>query len=137
MAFAACQHVTRFQVSKCDCKSQHINHKVIVLSKCLGSRCSVLRYRRDEFPNLCLLASDREHIRVNSSVERTFSFVTNILSNKHLSISYYTLENSVVVSGNNSIWSEKEREEIIDHVLEISANTESPRFPLKQTRSRN
>ena len=34
-AFATCQQVTRFQVSKCDCISQHINHKVIVLSKCL------------------------------------------------------------------------------------------------------
>ena len=30
-----------------------------------------------------------------------------------------TLENSVIVSGNHSIWSEKEREEIIDCALEI------------------
>ena len=30
-----------------------------------------------------------------------------------------TLENSVIVSENNSIWSEKEREEIIDRALEI------------------
>ena len=29
------------------------------------------------------------------------------------------LENSVIVSGNNSIWSEKEREEIIDCAFEI------------------
>ena len=29
------------------------------------------------------------------------------------------LKNSVIVSGNNSIWSEKEREEIINHALEI------------------
>ena len=55
----------------------------------------------------------------NSSVERTFSFVTNILSDKRLSISHDTLENSVIVSGNNSIWSEKEREEMIDRALEI------------------
>ena len=75
MAFATCQHVMRFQVSKCDCISQHINHKVIVLSKCLllvqfclahvfspGTTAralwkSVLLYRHNEFPNLCLLAS--------------------------------------------------------------------------------
>ena len=34
-------------------------------------------------------------------------------------MSHDTLENSVIVSGNNSIWSEKEREEIIDRALEI------------------
>ena len=32
-------------------------------------------------------------------------------------MSHDTLENSVIVSGNNSIWSEKEREEIIDHAF--------------------
>ena len=61
---------------------------------------SVLLYRRNEFPNLCLLASLIVTISgSNSSVERMFSFVTNILSNKHLSMSHYTLENSVIVSG--------------------------------------
>ena len=34
-------------------------------------------------------------------------------------MSHNTLENSVIVSGNNSIWSKKEREEIIDRALEI------------------
>ena len=34
-------------------------------------------------------------------------------------MSHNTLENSVIVSGNNSISSEKEREEIIDRALEI------------------
>ena len=34
-------------------------------------------------------------------------------------LQHNTLENSVIVSGNNSIWSGKEREEIIDHALEI------------------
>ena len=64
----------------------------------------------------------------NSSIECTFSFVTNISSDKRLSISHDTLKNSVIVSGNNSIWSEKEREEeIIDrslNIMYISANTE-------------
>ena len=55
----------------------------------------------------------------NSSVERTFSFVTNILFDKRLSMSHDTLENSVIVSGKNSIWSEKEREEITDRAFEI------------------
>ena len=34
-------------------------------------------------------------------------------------MSHDTLENSVIVSRNNSIWSEKDREEIIDRTLEI------------------
>ena len=81
-AFAACQQVTRFQVSKCDCISQHINHKVIVLSKCLllvqflPRTCSVqtsirlallvcatLPTRRISKPVSAGLL-DREHIRV-------------------------------------------------------------------------
>ena len=45
--------------------------------------------------------------------------MTNILSDKRLSMSHDSLENSVIVSGNNSISSEKEREEIIDRALEI------------------
>ena len=65
----------------------------------------MLLYRHDKFPNLCLLASLIVSISgSNSSVECTFSFVTNILSDKHLSVSHNTL-------------------------------VESPRFPLKQTRS--
>ena len=112
---------------------------VIVLSKCLllvqfclahvfspdihKARAVVLCYVTEVtiFPNLCLLASWIVSISGsnNSSVECTFSFVTNILSDKHLSISHNTLENSVIVSGNNSTWSEKEREEIIDRALEI------------------
>ena len=94
----------------------------IVLSKCLGSRCcSVLCYLSDKFPNLCLLASLIVSISGsnNSSVEHTFSFVTDIVSDKCLSMSHNTLKNSVIVSGDNSIWSEKEREEIIDRALEI------------------
>ena len=35
-----------------------------------------------------------------------------------------TLENSVIVSGNNSISNEKEREEIIDRALEIYLSNE-------------
>ena len=81
---------------------------------------SIELYQRNEFPNLCLLAS--LILRISGSncfVERTFNFVTNIVSDKHLSMSHDILENSVIVSGNNSIWSEKESEEIIDCALEI------------------
>ena len=37
-------------------------------------------------------------------------------------MSHDTLENSVIVSGNNSIWSEKGREEIIIRALEQTQN---------------
>ena len=40
-------------------------------------------------------------------------------------MSHDTLENSVIVSGNNSISSEKEREEIIDRALDISQQTQN------------
>ena len=40
-------------------------------------------------------------------------------------MSHNTLENSVIVSGNNFIWSKKEREEIIDCALQIYISQQS------------
>ena len=81
---------------------------------------SVLNYRRGEFPNLSLLASLIISISgSNSSVERMFSCVTCILSDRRLSMSHDTLANSVIVRGNDSNWTVGERNEIIDRAVEI------------------
>ena len=58
----------------------------------------------DEFPNLCKMASLVLLISCsNFKVERTFSTVSNILSDKCLSISHSTLNNNLMVYGNNSL----------------------------------
>ena len=48
---------------------------------------SVMSYRREEFPNLCTSG-------LNSQVERTFSTVTSILSDRCLSMTHNTLNES-------------------------------------------
>ena len=71
---------------------------------------SVLTYRRDEFPNLCKMASLVLSISgSNSKVERTFSTVSNILSDKRLSMSHSTLNDNLIVYGNHSLWNKDER----------------------------
>ena len=58
-----------------------------------------------------LLVSETGYWYVGTRTSKTFA-KTSAYFRLHL------LENSVIVSGNNSIWSEKEREEISDRVLE-------------------
>ncbi|CAB4037348.1 zinc finger 862-like [Paramuricea clavata] len=91
--------------------------------KCLWK--SVLSIRREEFPNLCKLASLAICISgSNSTAERTFSVLTNILSDKHLSMRHSTLDDSLIVYGNDGLWSVKEKEESL---------TAQYRSTLKQT----
>jgi hypothetical protein len=81
---------------------------------------SALCNRRQEFPNLGKLASLIVSISgSNSSVERTFSVVTNILADKRLSMHHNTINEALVVYGNDSLWSTEEREAIVDCAVEI------------------
>jgi hypothetical protein len=81
---------------------------------------SVLSCRKDEFPHLCKLASLIISISgSNSSVERMSSVVTNILSDKRLSMSYPTLNDSVVIYGNDGLWNLQEKDKIINRAVEI------------------
>ena len=66
---------------------------------------SVLSCHKDQFPHLCKLASLIISISgSNSSVERMFSVVTNVLSDKRLSMSHSTLNDSLVIYGNDGLW---------------------------------
>ena len=80
----------------------------------------VFMYRKPEFPQLCLLASLIMAISgSNSSVERSFSVLTLILSDRRLKSSHDMIDDLMVIKGNNKNWSEKERQEIIDKALAI------------------
>ena len=81
---------------------------------------STFMYSCDRFPNLLKLVSLILSISgSNSNVERTFSTVTNILSDKRLSMNHDTLDNSVVILGNDTIWSNSERDQIIERARQI------------------
>ncbi len=81
---------------------------------------SVLCYRRDEFPNLAKIASVIISISgSNSSVERTFSVLTNILSDKRLSLTHKAMNENMIVYGNHKLWSKEEKDEIIERAVQI------------------
>lgn len=83
---------------------------------------SVLSIRREEFPNLCKLANLAICISgSNSTVE------TNILSDKRLSMRHSTIDDSLIVYGNDGLWSAKEKEEIIDRAVQIYLKTSKRR----------
>ena len=79
-----------------------------------------LQYHRNEYPNLCLLVEIIISLSgSNSSVERAFSTLTNILSDKRMSSKHATLENLLPVKLNDKVWNDVEREEIIESALAI------------------
>ena len=73
-----------------------------------------LQYHRNEYPNLCLPAEIIISLSgSNSSAERAFSTLSNILSDKRMSSKHATLENLLPVKLNDKVWNDVEREEII------------------------
>ena len=98
---------------------------------------SIMSHRREEFPNLCKLASLIMSISgSNSSVERTFSVVTNILSDKRLSMRHETINESLIVYGNDDLWTTEERTEIINRAVEIYLSKKKRRSRSRDPESR-
>ena len=81
---------------------------------------STINFHETQFPNLIKLISLILSISgSNSQVERTFSTVTNILSDKRLSMNHNTLEDCLVILGNDSLWTKHEKGEIIQASREL------------------
>ena len=80
----------------------------------------IIAFKKQEFPNVCLLAEILISISgSNSSVERAFSMLTNMLSDKRLSMKHGRMESILITGANDKNWSTKEREEIIERAVEI------------------
>ena len=81
---------------------------------------STINFHETQFSNLVKLISlILSILGSNSQVERTFRTVTNILLDKIPSMNHNTLENCLVILGNNSLWRKHDKEEIIQAIREL------------------
>ena len=79
---------------------------------------NILQYRHKEFPNICLLVGTIFAVGIsNCTVESGFSYLTAMLTDRRLSMKHETMDELLLIRGNHLVWSEKEREEILDCAL--------------------
>lgn len=77
----------------------------------------IMNYRRDSFPNICKLAEAVLCIGPsNSTVERGFSHLTAMLSDKRLSLSHRPMENLLLLKINHLVFTSIE----IEHMLQLA-----------------
>lgn len=81
---------------------------------------AIFKFKKQLYPNLCLLAELVIAISgSNSTVEWAFSLLTKMLSDQRLSTKHTTLNMRLAIMINDNLWSEGEREMIIDRALDI------------------
>ena len=74
----------------------------------------ILSYRKDEYSNVCALAEICLVIGVSSSnVERGFSKLTTLLTDKRLSMGHNSMENCLIIAANMNSFSLEEKNEIL------------------------
>ena len=79
----------------------------------------MFQYKKKEFPNFLILVEFAMYISLsNSTVERTFSLLTTLLKDHRLSMRHDTLEDCFLVAGDNSNWSDQEKEDILNKAAE-------------------
>ena len=71
-----------------------------------------------EFSNLLILVELVMCFSLsNSAIERKFSFLTTLSNDRRLKHANDSMEDCFLVAGNNSNWSEQEKEEILTKVV--------------------
>ena len=79
----------------------------------------IFQYKQREYPNMCVLAQIIICLSAsNSSVERAFSLLTLLLSDKRLSMKHVTMQQLMLINLNDKNWCEAERDEIIERAVE-------------------
>ena len=79
----------------------------------------MFQYKKRGFPNLTILVELVLCFPLsNSVVERTFSFLTIFLNDHQLSMPHGTMEDCLLIAGNNSNCSMLEKEEILNEIAE-------------------
>ena len=80
----------------------------------------VLTNRKEEYPQLSLLAQLFLSISgSNSTVERAFSTLTQIITDHHISLKHKFIEDIMIIKCNDANRTEKEKEDIIEQAQEI------------------
>ena len=98
----------RVEKSKAD-SQQYCYYKKVKASQ-LWER--ILQYRRNEFPNICLLVEIVIAVGMsNSVVESCFCFLSAMLSDRRLSLKHNNMEIDLIliINANHYLWSEEER----------------------------
>ena len=79
-----------------------------------------MSFKRLQFPNLCLVIELLITIAgSNSAVERAFSVLTLLLNDRRLCMTHETMENLMIVKGNDKVWTEKEKKDILARSVDI------------------
>lgn len=80
----------------------------------------ILTREKQEFPNLCLVITLLFSISVsNSTVERCFSILTMMMSDRRLNLTHDVLVDVMLIKCNNKNWTEVERCKIIEDAVKI------------------
>lgn len=80
----------------------------------------ILCYKRSDFPNICLLAEIMYCLSgSNSAVERGFSILTMMLSDRRLKTSHDLMNFRIVIKINDKNFNDHERSEILRRAVEI------------------
>ena len=79
----------------------------------------ILTYRTSEFKNVCMIAEICLSIATsNSTVERGFSLLSTILTDRRLRISHKAMENCLLIAANSVNFTSTERDEIIANAVD-------------------
>ena len=77
-------------------------------------------YHRIKFPNFSLLVELMMCISgSNSAVERIFSILTVILNDRRLKMNHSTMEDSLIIAGNDQNFTYQERDDILSRAVDI------------------
>ena len=80
----------------------------------------ILAFKRQELPNIYALTEILISLsRSNSTVERGFSVLTNVISDRWLSMKHRRMESVLMISVNDKNWSQRERDDILERAVDI------------------
>ena len=121
--FEGCLQISNFEAGKLKQEWKDlrltVQHKYYHLRSCpLELWEAILHYNKAQFPNACILVELVLSIGVsNAVVESGFSRLTHLLSDRRLSLGHDTMEAMLLIQSNDNIWTNEEREELIEMAL--------------------
>ena len=101
-----------------DCFKRMVNQNYGSIKTPLSMWQRILTYQASEFKNVCMIAKICLSIGTsNSTVERGFSLLSTILTDRRLRISHKAMENCLLIAANSVNFASTERDEIITNAV--------------------